>query len=130
MDKYLGKLLPNAGTSFLYKMLRKKNITLNDHKAGGNEILIDGDSVKLWLSEDTIETFVGRRTKVYDDVKSLDSELHKSLTGMHNTEILSTKERDISRIIEISQIARIGVLNQNIDANTQITSSMLSKISH
>ena len=26
-DKYLKKLLPNASVSFLYKMLRKKNIT-------------------------------------------------------------------------------------------------------
>ena len=28
-DKYLKKLLPNASVSFLYKMLRKKNITLD-----------------------------------------------------------------------------------------------------
>ena len=34
-DKYLRKLLPNAGSSFLYKMLRKKNITLNGKKAEG-----------------------------------------------------------------------------------------------
>ena len=32
-DKYLKKLLPNAGASFIYKMLRKKNITLNKKKA-------------------------------------------------------------------------------------------------
>ena len=28
-DKYLHKLLKEAGSGFLYKMLRKKNITLN-----------------------------------------------------------------------------------------------------
>ena len=27
LDKFLKKALPNAGTGFLYKMLRKKNIT-------------------------------------------------------------------------------------------------------
>ena len=27
LDKYLKKALPGAGTGFLYKMLRKKNIT-------------------------------------------------------------------------------------------------------
>lgn len=32
LDKYLKKLLPQAGTGFLYKMLRKKNITLNGKK--------------------------------------------------------------------------------------------------
>lgn len=34
-DKYLKKLLPNASVSFLYKMLRKKNITLDGKKATG-----------------------------------------------------------------------------------------------
>ena len=36
-DKYLKKLLPNASVSFLYKMLRKKNITLDGKKATGKE---------------------------------------------------------------------------------------------
>ena len=36
-DKYLVKCLPNATKSFLYKMLRKKNITLNRKKAEGSE---------------------------------------------------------------------------------------------
>ena len=30
--KYICRILPNAGTSFVYKMLRKKNITLNGKK--------------------------------------------------------------------------------------------------
>lgn len=38
-DKYLKKLLPNASVSFLYKMLRKKNITLDGKKATGKEPL-------------------------------------------------------------------------------------------
>ena len=29
LDKYLKKLLPNTTSGFLYKMLRKKNITLD-----------------------------------------------------------------------------------------------------
>ena len=41
-DKYLHKLLPEAGNSFLYKMLRKKNITLNNSKAEGREMLNPG----------------------------------------------------------------------------------------
>ena len=38
-------------------MLRKKNIVLNGIKANGNEILQDGDKVKLFLAEETIEKF-------------------------------------------------------------------------
>lgn len=40
LDKYLGKYLKEAPKSFLYKMLRKKNITLNGKKAQGMEILL------------------------------------------------------------------------------------------
>ena len=41
-DKYLKKLLPNASTSFLYKMMRKKNIVINKKKVEGNEKLKAG----------------------------------------------------------------------------------------
>ena len=34
-NKYLKKILPNASTGFIYKMLRKKNFTLNGKKAAG-----------------------------------------------------------------------------------------------
>ena len=58
-DKLLHKYLKNAGTSFLYKMLRKKNIVLNDKKADGKEILQLGDSVKIYFSEETFQIMTG-----------------------------------------------------------------------
>jgi len=58
-DKYLAKLLREAPKSFLYKMLRKKNITLNGKKASGNEKLSAGDEIKLFLSDDTYLKFSG-----------------------------------------------------------------------
>ncbi len=57
LDKYLKKLLPNASTGFLYKMLRKKNITLNGKKANGTEILKTNDSIKIFFSDETFEKF-------------------------------------------------------------------------
>lgn len=59
MDKYLHKILPNASTSFLYKMLRKKNITLNSKKAEGKELLKEGDSIKVFFSEETMALMEG-----------------------------------------------------------------------
>ena len=56
-DKYLKKLLSGAPGSFIYKMLRKKNITLNGKKADGSEKLKQGDEVKLFLSDETIQKF-------------------------------------------------------------------------
>lgn len=61
LDKYLKKILPNAGAGFLYRMLRKKNITWNGRRAAGSELLQDGDHVKLFLSEDTFLKFAADR---------------------------------------------------------------------
>ena len=58
-DKYLKKLLKNAPNSFIYKMLRKKNITLNGKKADGTEKLEVYDEVKLFLSDETYNKFSG-----------------------------------------------------------------------
>lgn len=56
-DKYLRKLMPAAPSSFLYKMLRKKNIVLNGKKAEGKETLQEGDEVKLFFTQDTFDGF-------------------------------------------------------------------------
>ena len=45
LDKVLKKILRAAPDSFVYKMLRKKNITLNNEKALGNEKTVAGDTV-------------------------------------------------------------------------------------
>lgn len=57
LDKFLGKYLNKAPKSFLYKMLRKKNITLNGKKATGNEKIVSGDEIKFFFSDETIEKF-------------------------------------------------------------------------
>lgn len=72
LDRLLLKFLREAPKSFLYKMLRKKNITLNGRKADGSEKLAQGDVIKLFLSAETIEKFsgIGRSTvPVKPDVK-------------------------------------------------------------
>lgn len=60
LDKLLKKYLKEATGSFIYKMLRKKNIVLNDKKASGNEKLKEGDSVKLYFSDETLKKFEGQ----------------------------------------------------------------------
>lgn len=58
-DKYLHRILPNAGSAFLHKMLRKKNITLNDRKADGSEKTAVGDCVKIFFAQETLDKFMG-----------------------------------------------------------------------
>lgn len=67
-DKYLKKLLTNAPDSFIYKMLRKKNIVLNGKKADGREKLCLDDEVKLFLADETFEKFSS--TNAMDSVDS------------------------------------------------------------
>ena len=57
LNKFLGRYLDNAPQSFLYKMLRKKNIKYNNGKADGSEILKAGDRIQIYMSDDTICNF-------------------------------------------------------------------------
>lgn len=62
LDKFLAKYLKQAPKSFVYKMLRKKNITLNEKKAEGSEKLESGDIVTFWLSDETLAKFRGEES--------------------------------------------------------------------
>lgn len=59
LDKYLQKYLKQAPKSFLYRMLRKKNIVLNGKKADGSEKLKQGDVIRLYLADETVDKFRG-----------------------------------------------------------------------
>lgn len=58
-DKFLKKYFKNASSGFIYKMLRKKNITLNKAKASGNEILKSKDEVFVFFSDETFDKMRG-----------------------------------------------------------------------
>lgn len=68
LDKYLHRILPNAGSGFLYKMLRKKNITLNNKKADGSEKIVVGDCVKVFFAQETLDKFMGGTIQNSDDL--------------------------------------------------------------
>ncbi len=59
LDRFLGKYLKKAPAGFIYRMLRKKNITLNGRRATGSERIAAGDIVCLFLSDETIAGFGG-----------------------------------------------------------------------
>lgn len=59
LDKYLKKYMKEAPGSFIYKMLRKKNIVLNGKKADGTEKLAAGDEIRLYFAEETLAKFTG-----------------------------------------------------------------------
>ena len=59
IDRFLRKYLPKAGKSFIYKMLRKKRIKLNKKRANPEDMIYEGDTIQMYLADETIEKFMG-----------------------------------------------------------------------
>lgn len=116
-DKYLKKLLVNAPNSFVYKMLRKKNITLNGKKADGTEKLADGDNVKLFLSDETFDKFSGRQNaaNAFEHLKGL-----KPLPVVYEDE-------DVLIVNKPSGMLSQKAENDDVSANEHILSYLIEK---
>ena len=116
-DKYLKKLLVNAPGSFVYKMLRKKNITLNNRKADGTEKLAKGDCVKLFLSDETFEKFSGgeKNVTIYERLKGL-----KPLPVVY-------EDKDILIVNKPSGMLSQKAKDTDVSANEHILSYLIDK---
>ncbi len=117
-DKLLNKVLSEATTSFIYKMLRKKNIVLNDKKASGNEKLKEGDNIKIYLSDETFEKFSNSGNKGYEEaLKDLD---FKALNIIYEDEniLLADKPAGV-----LSQKAK----PEDVSINEQILAYLIHK---
>ena len=74
LDKFLARCLNVAPKAFIQKMLRKKNIVVNDKRAENSYIIAAGDVITLYFSDETIDKFTKIGTKndgvvdvVYED---------------------------------------------------------------
>ena len=97
LDKFLHKYLPEASNSFIYKMLRKKNITLNGKKAEGKEILEIGDEIKCFFSEETFAKFSGTAMPATDtksESNAATEKPNKSSAPADNTSNNTEKKTD------------------------------------
>ena len=119
-DKYLKKLLPNATTSFLYKMMRKKNIVINKKKVEGNEKLKAGDVVSIFLSDETFDKFhmnLEELKKEYDALKTLTL---KGLKVVYEDENMIVADKPYNML---SQKAS----DKDLSANEYLLGYMISK---
>ena len=57
IDRFLKKYFSNGTKSFIYKMLRKKRIKLNGNRANPEDVIVEGDTIEMYLSDETIEKF-------------------------------------------------------------------------
>ena len=99
LDKFLSKYLNIAPKSFIYKMIRKKNIKLNGKKAIGSEILSENDIIQIYISDETtdkfrakkkIDIFAGEINIVYEDAHILIINKPRGLLSQPN----SSSEQD------------------------------------
>lgn len=88
LDKLLSKYMDTAPKSFFYKMLRKKNITLNGKKAEGSEKVVEGDEIRLFLSEETIAGFQSGKKNQGDSTKVELYENQKKVPILKDEEIV------------------------------------------
>lgn len=117
-DKFLIRLLSNSSSSFVYKMLRKKNITLNDRKSDGKDILNKGDVVKIWFSDET-----------YEKMTSMDVSTDLNKSTNHQMPKLNVVYED-SNVMIINK--PVGVLSQkakesDISLNELIIDYLINK---
>ena len=62
IDKYLKKLLCQAPSQLIYKMLRKKDVKVHGVKVKENYILQNQDVVELFLYEDKFQEYTKPQT--------------------------------------------------------------------
>lgn len=124
-DKYLKKLLGNAPGSFIYKMLRKKNITLNGKKADGTEKLNKDDDVKLFFSDETFEKFSGSTTSnpEYEALNVLSKEF---TSGKRKLQVVY-EDKDIIFINKPTGMLSQKAKPEDISANEYILAYLIAK---
>lgn len=108
LDKFLHKFMPTAGSGFLYKMLRKKHILLNNKKAEGKEILAVGDNLSFFFSKETFYHFTGRQ-----DIDSIEG------TAIPEDTMYQNAYKQLKNISVIYEDENILVLNKPAGILTQ-----------
>lgn len=99
----LTNVLPQASIGFVHKMLRKKNITLNDDRADGSESLKKGDTIKIFFSDETFDKFAG--------IKVADATYARDIPVLE-PEIVIYEDKDIMLVNKPA-----GILSQRADKN-------------
>lgn len=69
LDRFLIKLLPNASSSFLQKMIRQKRIKINKKKAEASSMLSEGDQVQIYIYEEKLALLERKAGRFRSDIR-------------------------------------------------------------
>lgn len=67
LEKYLQRLLPAAPLSFIYKVLRKKDIKVNGRHQDKKYRLLEKDEVAIYISDDQYNDFIKEKSFIAND---------------------------------------------------------------
>lgn len=70
LDKWLKNKLPAAPASFIYKLVRHKKVKKEKKKMFFNDIVNEGETINIWLPEETIQEMRPERRKIHPSKKS------------------------------------------------------------
>lgn len=112
-DKLLAKVLNQAPKSFIYKMLRKKNITLNGKKADGSEKVELGDEVKIFLADETFEKFTSTNAVQELPANRMKSEIGKSIAIIYEDENVLILNKPVGLLSQKAEAKDISI-NEHI----------------
>lgn len=84
IDKVCHKIFADVPNSFLYKMFRKKNIVLNGKKINGSEIVMLGDRITFFFSDESFDKLSQQKAVESTVSKGLD----KTLILFENRDVL------------------------------------------
>ena len=134
LDKFIKRKLSYAPASFVYKMLRKKNITLNGKKADGSELLSPGDRVTFFLSDQTFDKFhLGREDASKEAGESGDETDRRAMEEMlaegkkaGGIEVLY-EDRDVLLVVKPAGILSQKAAPGDVSVNEWLLSHLLEK---
>lgn len=126
LDKFLSKYLEQAPKSFFYKMLRKKNITLNSRKAEGCEKLNIGDEISLYLSDETIAKFSSPKDDSPQPEKAVDIIKDNILYEDANVVIINKPAGMLSQKAQKDDVSLIEHLTSHLLCNGSLTKEDLA----
>ena len=69
IDKFLTKKFKNLPISMMYKLIRKKKITVNRKRVQENQILCEGDKILIFAPDDLFEENAPKTFKTSADIK-------------------------------------------------------------
>ena len=64
IDRFLSKYLINSTRTNIYKLIRKKLIKVNGNKTKENYFLEEGDSLKIFIQDTTLDELIGKDSTV------------------------------------------------------------------